>query len=94
MTRRRRRKGRRTVPARPRSEATAPAQPESIRPWTAAEDEALEGAVRQMEALRQMRRREAPSPLKRVAAELGRSYGAVRSRASLLGLSPRRSTRP
>ncbi|MDD9982280.1 MAG: hypothetical protein OXU81_13130 [Gammaproteobacteria bacterium] len=80
------------MPARPRSEASAPPQSAPIRPWTAAEDEALEGAVRQMEALRQARRREAPSPLKRVADELGRSYGAVRSRASLLGLSPRRSS--
>jgi len=80
------------VPARSRSEATAPAQPEPIRPWTAAEDAVLEEAIEQMEALRQARRREAPSPLKRVAAELGRSYGAVRSRVSLLGLSPRRSS--
>ena len=52
----------------------------------------LQEAVWRMDDLRQAHRREIPSPMKRVAIELARTYGAVRSRAALLGLSARHGT--
>ena len=92
MSKRSRRNRRRGAPPRPQPAAAAPAKSKPIRHWTAEEDEALEEAVWRMDDLRQAHRREAPSPMKRVATELGRTYGAVRSRAALLGLSARRAT--
>ena len=88
------RRGRRKKPQRTRPEpqpaTDPPVKPSPVRPWTAAEDEVIENAISQMADLRRERRREIPSPMKRAAAELGRSYGALRARASLLGLSVRR----
>ena len=90
---RNRRKHRRAVPSRPPPAAPPPATPPApsrpIRHWTAEEDETLEVAVWETRDLRLAHRREVPSPLQRVAIELGRTYGAVRSRAALLGITGR-----